>query len=118
MSSNSLGGVIGEVMRVVRQGSPTASDGRLLERFLIHRDETAFETLVWRHGPMVWHTCRRILRHSQDVEDAFQATFLILARKARTITSADSLGCWLHQVARRAALKTKAHSARLLTAEL
>ena len=65
--------------------STRLSDAQLLERFLSQRDEAAFEVLVWRHGAMVYSLCRRLLRHHQDAEDAFQATFLILARKAHSI---------------------------------
>src|SRR5262249_54878374 len=61
------------------------SDGDLLERFLARCDAEAFTVLVHRHGPMVLGVCRRVVRHTQDAEDAFQATFLVLARKARSI---------------------------------
>src|SRR4051812_45438446 len=82
-------------------GGATAglSDRQLLERFAGRRDgsaEAAFEALVGRHGPMVWGVCRRALRDPADAGDAFQATFLVLARKAGTIRVGDSLGPWLH----------------------
>jgi RNA polymerase sigma factor (sigma-70 family) len=79
------------------------SDAALLERFVRQGDEAAFELLVWRHGPMVLGACRRVLRHEQDAEDAFQATFLTLARKAAAIGRGESLGGWLYTVAHRAA---------------
>src|SRR5829696_4213687 len=90
--------------------SPTGGlpDGELVRRFADSGDEAAFEVLVWRHGPMVWGTCRRVLRHRQDAEDAFQATFLALARSARSLCGRDALAAWLHRVATNAALKVKA----------
>ncbi len=84
--------------------------GQLLERFAADRDEAAFEALVSRHGPMVLGTCRRMLADPHDVEDAFQATFLVLARKAGSIRDADRLGPWLHGVARRVAARSRALS--------
>jgi RNA polymerase sigma factor (sigma-70 family) len=84
------------------------SDGQLLERFAASGDEAAFALLVQRHGPMVLRVCRRLLRGPQDAEDAFQATFLVLVRKARAIRRPDLLGNWLFGVARRVAAKAGA----------
>jgi RNA polymerase sigma factor (sigma-70 family) len=80
-------------------------DGQLLSRYSGSKDELAFEALVARHGPMVLATCRAILKNEHDVEDAFQATFLILARSAGAIRGADALGGWLHRVACRASVQ-------------
>src|SRR5579884_3903586 len=82
-----------------RQATGLLSDQQLLERFLHERSEASFAALVARHGPMVLSVCRRILQHAQDAEDAFQATFLVLARKAGSIRKQTSLGSWLHGVA-------------------
>ncbi len=81
-------------------------------RYAHSRDETAFEALVARHGPMVLATCRAILKHDHDVEDAFQATFLVLARKAGSVRAGDTLGGWLHRVAYRAAVQLSVESSR------
>jgi cobalt-zinc-cadmium efflux system membrane fusion protein len=89
-----------------------ASDAQLLERFATRRDECAFEVLVWRHGGLVLHVCRRVLRHAQDAEDAFQATFLALARSAGVIGKGEALASWLYKVAYRAALRLRARAAR------
>ena len=75
------------------------SDATLLGRFVRAGDEAAFELLVWRHGPMVWGACRRVLRHEADAEDAFQATFLVLARKAAAIARRESVGNFLYGAA-------------------
>ena len=92
-------------------------DSQLLERFAADRDVAAFETLVWRHGPMVLATCRRILHQAQDAEDAFQATFLVLCRKAHSIRKLPSCGAWLHKVAYHIALKARARAAKRSAAQ-
>jgi RNA polymerase sigma factor (sigma-70 family) len=90
----------------------TQTDGQLLEHYLARRDETAFEALVRRHGPMVFGVCRRVLRNPADAEDAFQATFLVLVRKATTILPRNRVGNWLHGVAYRTAMKARTTTAR------
>src|SRR5262249_43562322 len=79
----------------------------LLARFSLDRDELAFAEVVRRHGPMVLATCRRVLRHEQDAEDAFQAAFLVLARKVASIRQHDSVAGWLYQVAHRLPLRAR-----------
>jgi RNA polymerase sigma factor (sigma-70 family) len=86
------------------------SDAQLLKRVVEGRDEAAFEVLVWRHGPMVLGVCLRVLRREHDAEDAFQATFLALARKAGSIGKRESLGSWLYKVAYRIALRAGARA--------
>src|ERR1700727_1267611 len=81
------------------------SDRDLLERFVAARDEAAFTVLIERHGPMALGVCRRALSNFHDAEDACQATFLVLARKATTLRKKASLGSWLHGVACRVAAK-------------
>jgi len=99
--------------KLVRQhGGGEASDHQLLDRFLQSRDEAAFEVLVWRHGPMVHAVCQRMLHHAQDAEDALQATFLTLVRKASSIHKRQALGSWLHKVAFRIALRVRTQAAR------
>jgi RNA polymerase sigma factor (sigma-70 family) len=91
------------------------SDGHLLDRFIARRDEAAeeaFAVLVQRHGPMVMGVCRRLLSHAHDAEDAFQATFLVLARKAATITRRETLASWLYGVALRTAKDARGRAAR------
>ncbi len=88
------------------------SDDKLLERFAADRDEAVFEALLVRHGPMVWGVCRRILRDPNDAEDAFQATFLVLARKASSIAHREMLANWLYAVAYKTAVRARAMAFR------
>jgi RNA polymerase sigma factor (sigma-70 family) len=88
------------------------SDGELLERFVSSRDEPAFEAIVRRHGAMVLGVCRRVLGDHHDAEDAFQATFLVLSRKARSVRPGAMLPNWLYGVAHQVAIKARANNAR------
>src|SRR5262249_3633566 len=87
------------------------SDAHLLERFVRRRDGGAFATLMERHGPMVLGVCRRVLRQAQDADDVFQATFLVLVRKAASLRRPELLGNWLYGVAYRIALQARAGAA-------
>lgn len=87
-------------------------DAALLERFTRERDEAAFELLLRRHGPMVLSTCQRLLGHAHDAEDAFQATFLVLARRAGSVARREAVAAWLYRVACRVALRLRAARAR------
>jgi RNA polymerase sigma factor (sigma-70 family) len=104
------------VLRFLRdlrdEGPGEGSDARLLARFVAGRDEPAFGALVRRHGPMVYSVCRRVLGHAHDAEDAFQATFLVLARQAGSIRKPASLASWLYGVAFRVARKARSVGSR------
>jgi RNA polymerase sigma factor (sigma-70 family) len=91
-------------------GAGAADDAELLGRFVRDRDEAAFELLVWRHGTMVYNVCRRVLRDAHAAEDAFQATFLVLVRKAATVGRGESLAGWLYRVAYRVALRARSRA--------
>jgi RNA polymerase sigma factor (sigma-70 family) len=103
---------LGALLRLLRRQAGDVvggalSDGQLLERFVGQHDQAAFEALFWRHGPMVLAVCRRLLGPA-DAEDAFQATFLVLVRKAASIGRRDAVGAWLYRVAYRVALRARA----------
>jgi RNA polymerase sigma factor (sigma-70 family) len=106
----------GTVLRHLRElvtakEAAAVPDQQLLDRFARGREEAAFTALVRRHGPLVLGVCRRVLRQEQDAEDVFQATFLVLARKAAGIDRRVSLGGWLYRVAFHMALKTRKQAA-------
>jgi len=104
--------VSAKMLEQLRRGDGSLSDGQLLARFVAARDEASFAALLRRHGPMVLGVCRRVLRHAHDAEDAFQATFLVLARKANSVVRRESVGCWLYGVAYRTALDAGTRIAR------
>jgi RNA polymerase sigma factor (sigma-70 family) len=95
-----------------RPDADTADDGTLLDRFVAHHHESAFAALLARHGPMVLGVCRRVLHNAHEAEDAFQATFLVLARKAGSLRRPESLAAWLYGTARHLALKYHRRDAR------
>lgn len=108
MASSPLTLVIEQLRRfVLARDTDVLSDQKLLELFVRSRNEPAFEAIVRRHGAMVMSVCQRVLRKHHDAEDAFQATFLVLARKAASISTREALAHWLYSVAFRAALKSK-----------
>ncbi len=101
--------------RLFQHGTATGmAEGELLERFVASQDESAFEALIARHGPMVLGVCRRLLRDPNDVDDAFQATFLVLVRKAGTLQQRHLLGNWLYGVAHRVATRSRCLAAKRL----
>jgi RNA polymerase sigma factor (sigma-70 family) len=117
MATRPTGQVIQHLRKAVllRDGGGL-TDGQLLGCFLDHRDEAAFATIVKRHGPMVWGVCRRLLPH-HDAEDAFQATFLVLVRKAASIEPREMVANWLYGVAHRMALHSRRTTTRWRTRE-
>src|SRR4051812_39257490 len=113
MASSPGGIVLRQIGRLFGAGTVSGlGEGQLLERSLTGRDEAAFSALVARHGPMVLAVCRRLLDDPHDAEDAFQATFLILVRKGRSLRQPDRLGPWLYGVAHRVARRARADAGR------
>ncbi len=113
MATGQMSSVIPHVRRAaLLQDGGGMKDGQLLECFLARREEAAFAALVRRHGPMVLGVCRRVLHNAHDAEDAFQATFLVLVRKAAALLPREALGNWLYGVAYHTALKARAATVR------
>jgi RNA polymerase sigma factor (sigma-70 family) len=113
MTQSPLGKVIEHLRhKAGADGVRELTDRQLLERFTADQEEAAFAALVQRHGPLVLGICRRVLHNEHDAEDVFQATFLVLVRKAPAIRKWDSVGSWLHGVAYRTALKARGLAAR------
>jgi RNA polymerase sigma factor (sigma-70 family) len=113
MSAVGRGIVLRQIDRLFGEGTLTGlGDGQLLERYLTRRDEDAFEAIVDQHGPMVLGLCRRMLRDPRDIEDAFQATFLVLVRKAPAIRDRALLSSWLYGVAYRVARRARTRTLR------
>jgi RNA polymerase sigma factor (sigma-70 family) len=105
--SSTQAGVVKDMHQPSRAETGGASDRQLLERFIAQRDEAAFAGLLQRHGRMVWRVCRRVLHQQQESEDAFQAVFLVLARRAGSIRKAEAVGSWLYGVAYRISMKAR-----------
>jgi RNA polymerase sigma factor (sigma-70 family) len=107
MASSQATLVLRHVRRLVLAPTESVSDIQLLDQFVLQRNESAFAELVRRHGPLVLGVCRRVLGNLHDAEDAFQATFLMLARKADSVGRRGELGGWLYRVAFRQAVRTR-----------
>ncbi len=103
MATGPMNQTLRQLQRLLRTGDDGRTDAQLLECFVARRDESAFAALVRRHGPMVLGVCRRVAGHADDADDAFQAVFLVLARKAASIQAPARLGAWLYGVAYRTA---------------
>src|ERR1700758_116485 len=113
MASNGLHGFMRRLRRAaLQQDGAGVPDGKLLDFYLAERDEASFKALLSRHGPMVLGVCRRILGNEADAEDAFQATFLVLATRGASVRPRGMVGNWLYGVAHRTALEARRSAAR------
>src|SRR5581483_1814108 len=113
MATRQLGLVLRQLHKLaISETTRDLSDGQLLQRFTIDGDQAAFATLVQRHGPLVLSVCRHVLSAEPDAEDAFQVTFLVLARNAASIRRKEAVASWLHGVAYRSALQIRRDTVR------
>ena len=113
MTRESSAAILDPLRRLLsRKAGSSLPDEQLLENFVSRRDEPSFEVLVWRHGAMVLGLCQRVLRDAHEAEDAFQATFLVFARKAATIGRGEVVAAWLYKVAYRVALRLRDSAAK------
>src|SRR5438876_1390730 len=113
MASSQLSNVVRHLRGIVlRREAAARTDSDLLQLYVHNKDEVAFESLVIRYGPMVLGVCRRVLRNQHDAEDAFQASFLVLVRKAASVLPREMVANWLHGVA-----YMTAHRARVAIAK-
>src|SRR5256884_8745089 len=117
MTTDGKGTLLHHLRRATGPRGGDAPDGRLLGGFVARADPDAFEALVRRHGPMVLGVCRRVLGNDADAEDAFQATFLVLVRKAASVRPRRMVGNWLYGVAHTTALKARAMNTKRRTRE-
>src|SRR4029077_20051726 len=108
MTDHQLSTILHELRRTAAEQAGIG-DAELLRRFVGNGDEASFKLLMWRHARLVWSVCKRVLQNHQDAEDAFQVTFLALARQAGRIEKGAYLAGWLNKVAYRAALAARAH---------
>jgi RNA polymerase sigma factor (sigma-70 family) len=111
MGDGKIQPLIHRLMHTIGADGGLLTDSQLLDRFVLAKDEAAFESLLWRHGSMVMGLCQRILRHRHDAEDAFQAVFLVFFRKANSINRKQSVASWLYKVAYRIAVKARSRAA-------
>src|ERR1700722_16311704 len=118
MPTSPLKLVIRQLRAATERDGAGRTDGELLTRFLSHRDNDALAALVHRPAPMVWGVCRRLLRSPHDAEDALQATFLVLVRKAATVMPREMVGNWLFGVAHQTAVRLRATAAKRSVREM
>src|ERR1035438_8581336 len=113
MTTSQMSMAIHQTKKVIlAQAAQEMTDGQLLERYVNKKDKEALEAIVRRHGSMVWGVCRRVIGNHHDAEDAFQATFLVLVRKAASIVPSEMVANWLYGVARQSALQARRTAAR------
>src|SRR6516225_1050397 len=112
MATSQMSEVIQHLRRAVLRDEAALTDGQLLEEYVRRHQQAALAALVRRHGPLVWGVCRRVLGNQHDAEDAFQATFLVLVRRAASVIPRERVANGLYGVAHQTALKARATTAR------